>query len=395
MGRGGAQQVFRQQMNSLGNVFDVIGCVFNWDGAFESDRSPNIISLNVSGGKNFLQKIRFFFLRIKRLKDLKRKEKIDVCISHLEGADYVNILSKSRDKTICWIHGTKRHDKNINGFIGLLRLKLLLPWLYRKSNKIVSVSRGIAEELSDKYRLPVMKLSTIYNGLDIESIAQKSEERIESIFLELFDGSPLVISHCRLARQKNLKAMLAIFCEMLSMVDKIKLVIIGDGEERGALLSFCEEKKLRYWAAWSASGIDLNANVFFFGQQNNPFKFLKKSSLFIMTSSWEGFPLALCEAITVGLPVIASDCFTGPREIISPDCTLIQPVNKPLAGQCGVLMPLAVVDNRETIQLWASEALNLINNTASNFKTRRGNCVDLFADSKSREQTINLVKEIC
>jgi hypothetical protein len=115
LGRGGAQQIFRQQLHYLPGDFQVTGCVFNWDGAFQEEHQENIISLNVPAGTNIFFKVYYFFLRVIRLRRLKRRLKVNVAISHLEGADYVNILSSANDKTVGWIHGTKEFDKNING----------------------------------------------------------------------------------------------------------------------------------------------------------------------------------------------------------------------------------------------------------------------------------------
>src|SRR5260221_1784610 len=92
--RGGAQREFRQQLKYLSDSFEAIGCVFNWDGAFEEDKAANVVSLNVEGGVTWVDKTYHFVQRIIRLRELKRKNGIDISISHLEGADYVNLLSK-------------------------------------------------------------------------------------------------------------------------------------------------------------------------------------------------------------------------------------------------------------------------------------------------------------
>jgi hypothetical protein len=112
LGKGGAQRVFHQQFAYLATVADVTGCVFNWDGAFDSDKNGNIISLNVPGGSSIISKIYCFWRRCVELRRVKRKRGIQISISHLEGADYVNILSRVSDRTVCWIHGTKKFDNN-------------------------------------------------------------------------------------------------------------------------------------------------------------------------------------------------------------------------------------------------------------------------------------------
>ena len=361
LGQGGAQSIFRHHMHHLSLHFKVIGCVFNWDGAFETDKSENVISLDVPGGKTWVHKTYYFILRIIKLRHLKREMKIDVSISHLEGADYVNLLSRSSDKVICWVHGTKKFDGNINGLLGFVRHHILMPFVYHRAEKIVTVSRGIQEEFKKNSKEVEGRLVTIYNGFDVEGIKKLSIEKTEEGFIELCQKSKVIVTHCRLSKQKNLIALVYIFKE-LRKIASTKLVIIGDGELREELLYACKQMKLKTWACWENLAWNDSCDVYFLGQQQNPFKYLRHSFLYVMTSNWEGFPLALCEAMVCGVPVMSSDCYTGPREILSTEVILSQPVNKPYYAKFGVLMPLANIDNKATTEVWVDEVLYLMGN---------------------------------
>src|SRR5690349_10127928 len=103
LGRGGAQRVFHQQLSYLSKSTDVVGCVFNWDGSFESDKQDNIVSLNVPAGRSFIGKLYCFWKRCQALRRIKKQYGVQVSISHLEGADYVNILSRRSERIICWV----------------------------------------------------------------------------------------------------------------------------------------------------------------------------------------------------------------------------------------------------------------------------------------------------
>jgi glycosyltransferase involved in cell wall biosynthesis len=79
-----------------------------------------------------------------------------------------------------------------------------------------------------------------------------------------------------------------------------------------------------------------------------------------MTSSWEGFPLSLCEALACGVPAIAADCFTGPREVIARGIAEEQPIKKPAFSSNGVLMPLA--DTLQATREWSDTIVSVLKN---------------------------------
>lgn len=391
LGRGGAQKVFHQQLQGLQDAFTVIGCVFNFDGAFKEDHAENIISLNVPKGNNYLTKFWYFIIRIIRLRSIKRQYKIDVSISHLEGADYVNILSRTNEKVICWIHGTKKYDRNISGLLGLIRMRFLIPSLYKNADKLVTVSKGIAQELSVHLNAPLSLFRTIYNGFDSANINALSNEKLNSEFSQVFEKSKTIITHCRLSRQKNLKDLLFIYSK-LSNRKTTKLVILGDGELRNDLIKFSRDRGLSTWTCWEEKVLCESADVYFIGQQQNPFKFLRHAFLYVMTSHWEGFPLALCEAMALGLPVVAPDCSTGPREIIAPAITSKQPLECVVKTNFGTLMPLA---KEASTQIWVNQIDELIDGFQvsgkqyNSFAIKR---IKEFSDEDALHQTIQLIQ---
>ncbi len=355
LGSGGAQVVFRQQIAALSPRYEVIACVFNWDGAFEEDHHLGVVSLDVPGGQFFLSKLWYFILRVARLRLLKKEYQIKLTISHLEGADYVNLLSATTGKTICWVHGTKRFDQNISGFLGYLRKWFLIPFLYRRATQIVAVSTDIKTELIDTYGLPRNILTTINNGFDLTSISQLQRKPVQS---DIF-CSPTLVTHCRLAAQKNIPGLLLVMSRLIKK-QKLKLLIIGDGELRNNLISLSRQLGLNTFSAWEDKMRTNDFDVYFIGYVSNPFPFVAKSSAYVMTSDWEGFPLALCEAMACGVPVISTDCQTGPREILT-SLTFDQQIQKAHWGEYGVLMPLLSGASEEVLDEWCSAILGLLN----------------------------------
>lgn len=88
-----------------------------------------------------------------------------------------------------------------------------------------------------------------------------------------------------------------------------QLILLGKGGEEGD--TFNMSKKL-------VEELHLQDKVIFIGFDNNPFKYLKRSHVFVLSSDFEGLPMAILEAMSIGLPIISTDCSTGPREILSP-----------------------------------------------------------------------------
>jgi glycosyltransferase involved in cell wall biosynthesis len=359
LGTGGAQKVYRQQLTLLSNTFDVYGCVFNRDGFLPQDHMANIYSLDVAGGSDIISKIVFFFKRVIRLKRLKQQLSIDVCISHLEGADYINLLSRKKEKVICWIHGTKTFDQNISGGVGWIRKKFLIPATYRRFDFIVAVNTRISAELVIEYGVNKSKVRTIYNGFELQAIKAGSSNPVD---IDIFDksNSPVIITHCRLAKEKNLSTLLELF-KSVRVSNPSKLVILGDGELRDELVRKSKSLNLLTFDVWASGDLSRTSyDVYFLGYQANPYQYLSKASLYVMTSLWEGFPLALCEAMACGLPVVSTDCYTGPREILDPSNSTPIPTREILRGEFGVLLPMISLNDELQLDRCSKELHNLL-----------------------------------
>lgn len=354
-GFGGAEKVFNKVNNSLLKYFEVHECFFNVEA--KQFYKSNCIehNLNVKGSNSVFSKISRFFKRIIGFRKLIRDLQPDIIISHLEGADYVSLLTFTKVKKICVIHGSKVHDKNIRGTKGLLRKKILIPYLYRLSDKIVTVSKGIEEELNEYYKIKKDLTKTIYNFVDYKHISTISSIQIESDYKHIFTNKVL-ITCCRLSPEKNLENLIRVYQRIKS--EKIKLVIIGDGNEKTNLIDFLNTTNLAYKTVWEKN-LHEKADVYFLGYQSNPFKYIRLSNLYMLTSYNEGFPLGPIEAMACGINVISSNCPTGPNEILlGKELTRATEIyNKSYAG---ALMPIP--KDEKSIELWTNTIKEILNN---------------------------------
>ena len=394
LGPGGAQQVFRAQIRFLRDVYHVLPVVFNRSGMTDQDQSLNCYFLDVPAGKTAFGKAFNFVLRILKFRLFKKRNKVDLSISHLEGADYVNILS-GISRTIIWVHGSKTHDRKIGGTLGWLRKRIMIPWLYGRSDTIVTVSKGLQDELTNDFSLPVEKICVVHNGLRIGDIEALASGALPDRYVPVFRDHFVIVTHCRFAAQKNLESLIAIIGSLKDQI-KIRWVILGDGELRNALIDQCAGIGVKIHTVWQSKDPAYDETVYFPGYIEQPYTFLKNASLYIMTSAWEGYPLSLIEALACKLPVMSSDCYTGPAEIIG-----IREGESaktyPYYGLCGVLMPVIEGPNdKERVELWRNEILALSSNLRiiAEFRLAAANCARGFSDHMSNEKTLAVVESM-
>ena len=313
---GGAQKSFSNLNKELSKHYTVYVVVFNTVGGIDVPLKGEVIDLCIPAGRNVIMKAIYFFRRVLKIKRLKKKHAIKTSISFLEGADYVNILSKVSDKIILSIRGSKMHDENIKGIVGSLRKKLLIPWLYNKADTIVTVNDSIRKEIINNLGITVNTV-TIPNFYDFDHLDFLAKEQPIHKNLKLFKTNAFrIISVGRLAPEKGYQHLIKLI-SFLKQKHYIKLYLVGDGNYKERLIEVCNENRLDYYIANKGTQVN-SSDIYFLGYDENPIKYAKYVDLFVLTSSAEGFPNAMLEMMSQGVPVAGTDC-EGIKELLIVD----------------------------------------------------------------------------
>ncbi len=171
------------------------------------------------------------------------------------------------------------------------------PW----ADEIVAVSHGVADDLARSTGIPRHRVRVIYNPIVTPELETKRRDIVSHPWLE--SGTvPVVLAIGRLTAQKDLGTLIRAFAR-LRQVRPVRLLILGEGEGRPVLEALIRELHLE-------EDVDLP------GFTANPFPYLTKAALFVLSSRWEGLPTVLVEALYCGTPIVATDCPSGPREIL-------------------------------------------------------------------------------
>jgi glycosyltransferase involved in cell wall biosynthesis len=184
-------------------------------------------------------------------------------------------------------------------------------WFYRRATAVVVTSQGVADDLAVRYDVPRDKLIVVHNPVDVDAIGRAASSVVDAPA----DG-PLLAAAGRLAGVKNYPLLL----ETLAQLAEAEAWILGDGPDRGAL------ERL-------AASLGVASRVRFWGFQANPWQFIARADVFVLTSTYEGFGNVIVEAMASGTPVVATRS-PGTVEIIEHERNglLVDPTPSELAA---------------------------------------------------------------
>lgn len=252
------------------------------------------------------KRLNFFIRPIKIFKHFK-KVKPDIIISFSEITNIFLIITKLIFRLEIPIiisvqcNPLVRYKKE-QKFINLL-IKHFYP--LQIVNGIVVNSKGVETILKKHYKIPEKKITTINNAINFEEINSLKRELISNNDnISLLNTN--LIKFVNLSRFRKIKGhinLIRAFSKVKSQISHTKLFLIGDGDLKPII-----KQKI--------SELGLDKDVILLGIKKNPFKFMDKMDIFVLSSKAEGFGIALIEAMACGLPIISTNCQSGPREIL-------------------------------------------------------------------------------
>lgn len=348
---GGAQKValtHAQIFKKIGYDVHIIALEHQESYSIPNDLNIHFLSSIQGQGSKFQKLLLLPTLPFKLARYL-RQNQIKLCISHLERADFINILAKfiNRHKSIGVIHSHLTSTyKTERISISRIAYKWLVKLLVPLHDQIVAVSKGIAADLT-MLGLPEYKIKVILNPFDIKDIRAKAKEELD-IYGDIFDNET-IISIGRLSNQKGLWHSILAFNQIKQSKPNLKYIILGDGPLREYHLNLSYNLGLKVYNIWDTNTIfSINYDIYFLGFQANPFQFISKSKMLILSSHFEGLPNVLVESLIVGTPVIATDVDSGPRELLAPETNINYKTKNLEQAAYGILIP---VDNNQSPRL--------------------------------------------
>jgi N-acetylgalactosamine-N,N'-diacetylbacillosaminyl-diphospho-undecaprenol 4-alpha-N-acetylgalactosaminyltransferase len=322
LARAGAEKVVFLLMKEFRNEFEIHLLVFNSEMIlFDVPADIKIVQIGRPNDGSKIADFLKIFLYARKVKKYLLDNGIPVMLSFLSRPNFtagvVKMLGWKGSVVISERTMTSEYysSKTMSGKIG----RLLVSVLYKKANLIIANSKLNEEDLKKTFGIKG-KIITVYNPIDINEVKEaRKEDAAEMI------KNPDDFIFCNIGRYdyyKNHQLLLTAFAQLNNT--RAKLVIIGKNVPQ-KLAPLREKLKLEN----SVQLIDVRQNIF---------PFLLSANAFVLSSIIEGFPNVLLEALASSLPVISTDCKSGPREILAPGTLYPGEFNTTEEAQFGLLV---------------------------------------------------------
>lgn len=296
---GGAERV----MVSLANGFSARGyhvdmLLAKAEGVFLNFLSPNVRVFDLRAGRVVRTILPLVFYL--------RRERPSAFLAAMTHSCVIALIAKflsfTKPRLVVSERGTVTQEfRRAKGLLARIVYNIV-PFLYQRADAVHTVSLASANDLSSFARLPLHRIKTIYNPFDVVSIRQRKDESISHPWFATGEG-PVIVAIGRLNQAKDFSTLIRAF-SLVKQKISARLLILGEGELRDAL------EQLILSCGLTCDDVQLHGFV------ANPYAYLARANLFVLSSQWEGLPGALIEAMACGTPVVSTNCPSGPDEIL-------------------------------------------------------------------------------
>lgn len=308
--QGGLERVCALTSQLLQNKYEVYVVVFNGIGRIYDVSGAELIDLGLGAVSNKWGKLLQVVKRAARLSKIVKEKKIQIVYSFGRTANIACSLIYTKVKKICACH-SHEEIKNIK----------YLKLMDKRADIILCCSKAMAKEVGTC--IGSDKVKPVWNPCDIQDIQQLAEVSLPA-FQEFFlHHNKIIVAMGREDDVKGYWHLIKAFRRIWENNNSVGLVIIGNGE-------FTEYREL-------ARNLQIEQDILFTGVQKNPFCYLKKSNVLVLSSLSEGLPNTLVEAMAVGLPVVSVNCQSGPAEILEDEWDKVDTDSKIYKGTYGIL----------------------------------------------------------
>jgi glycosyltransferase involved in cell wall biosynthesis len=279
-----------------------------------------------------------------------RRSRPDALLSTLDYANVVALWARYLARTPTKVAVNEQNTISLTSQHSSQFRQRLVPRLVRHfypwANHIIGNSQGVANDLSKITGLPQSQIQIIYNPVVTTELQEKAKANPKHPWLEM-GQPPVVLAVGRLMMQKDFPTLIQAFADV-RQTTLARLLILGEGPDRPGL-----ETLIR--------SLNLEKDVSLLGFVENPYAYMSRASLFVLSSRWEGLPTVLIEALYCGVPVISTDCRSGPREILADgQYGKLVPIQDPVALAEGIKLGLAGQTPRPSRDSWRPYELDTI-----------------------------------
>ncbi|WP_374724693.1 glycosyltransferase [Calidifontibacillus erzurumensis] len=295
LGGGGAARTLLNIINNLDrSKYSPVMVTLDFNGSYEPELKNDVIFIKLPTKR--LSRSVF------KLAEIIRNEKVDIVFSTIPRVNTIAILATKFSFTKA--KSVIREADNLGGSLRTNLQLLGFGMIYKFSSQIVSLSEGVKENLVKRYKVKPADIKVIYNPVDLQNIKRKLEYgQINPEHKKFFDTEDkVIITAGRLVKQKDQKTLIKAFSKVNSHL-KSRLIILGEGPLKEELMK--ETIKL-----------NVQDRVHFVGFQENPYVYFKHADLFVLSSIHEGFSHVIAEALATGVPVVSTNCKSGPAEVL-------------------------------------------------------------------------------